>query len=147
GNKQIRRYKAEWTQADAERALAGCLLGSKTRKPFQTEVTLAQAAERYRTEKTRKHTAIQDVRMLTNVLIPFFGKDTPLQDITAARISEFRTHRLATTRGKDVDGRPKPLSPAGVNRPLALIRHLLRLARDEWEVLKEVPRIRMEREP
>jgi site-specific recombinase XerD len=34
-----------------------------------------------------------------------------------------------------------------VNRPLALLRHLLRLAHEEWEVIDAVPRIRMEKEP
>jgi len=33
------------------------------------------------------------------------------------------------------------------NRPLQLLRHLLRLAREEWEVLATVPKILMEREP
>jgi len=39
------------------------------------------------------------------------------------------------------------LSAAAVNRPLALLRHLLRLAHEEWEVIKVVPRIRLEKEP
>jgi len=34
-----------------------------------------------------------------------------------------------------------------VNRPLALLRHLLRLAHEEWEVLETVPKVRLEREP
>ena len=34
-----------------------------------------------------------------------------------------------------------------MNRALALLRHLLRLAHDEWELLEVVPRIRMEKEP
>jgi integrase len=34
-----------------------------------------------------------------------------------------------------------------INRPLQTLRHLLRLACDEWEVLTTVPKIRLEREP
>jgi len=41
----------------------------------------------------------------------------------------------------------KLLTPAAVNRPLALLRALLRMAHDEWEVLEAVPRIRLEKEP
>jgi hypothetical protein len=41
----------------------------------------------------------------------------------------------------------RPLTAAAVNRPLAVLRHLLRLAVEEWEVLDQVPRIRLEREP
>ena len=58
----------------------------------------------------------------------------PLAAITASRISECKGHRLSTVSG------------ATVNRSLALLRHLLRLAREEWELLDGVPRIRMERE-
>ena len=36
---------------------------------------------------------------------------------------------------------------AAVNRPLALLRHLLRLAHEEWESIDNVPRIRLEKEP
>lgn len=46
-----------------------------------------------------------------------------MTDITAGRISEYRAKRLAVTRGEGA-----PFSPAAVNRPLALLRHLLRLA-------------------
>jgi integrase len=41
----------------------------------------------------------------------------------------------------------RPLTGATVNRALALLRHLLRLAHDAWELLEVVPRIRPEREP
>jgi len=41
----------------------------------------------------------------------------------------------------------RPLTGATVNRALALLHHLLRLAYDEWELLEVVPRIRLEREP
>jgi hypothetical protein len=41
----------------------------------------------------------------------------------------------------------KPLSAAAVNRPLAVLRHLLRLAHEEWGVLDRVPKIRPEKEP
>ena len=39
------------------------------------------------------------------------------------------------------------LSAAAINRPLALLRHMLRLAHDEWEAVAEVPKIRLEKEP
>ena len=39
------------------------------------------------------------------------------------------------------------LSPSTVNRELALLSHLLRLARDEWNALAVVPRIRRLKEP
>ena len=41
----------------------------------------------------------------------------------------------------------RPLTAAAVNRPLALLRHLLRLAHEEWEALESVPKVRLEKEP
>jgi len=57
--------------------------------------------------------------------------------------------RLAASsvRRKDGAGEATKLSAASINRPLALLRHLLRLAHEEWEELATVPRIRLEREP
>jgi ribosomal protein S18 acetylase RimI-like enzyme len=43
-----------------------------------------------------------------------------------------------------VEQRP---TAAAVNRPLALLRPLLRLAHVEWEAIDNVPRIRLEKEP
>src|SRR5439155_3971859 len=40
----------------------------------------------------------------------------------------------------------RPYSPAAVNRPLAALHHMLRLAQEEWEAIAAVPRIRLERE-
>jgi integrase len=39
------------------------------------------------------------------------------------------------------------LSAAAINRPLALLRHLLRLAHDEWNLLESTPTVRLEDEP
>jgi len=54
--KQVRRYKAEWTQDDAEAELAKALLQIEPEKPKGAGITLAQAAERYLVTKTRKRT-------------------------------------------------------------------------------------------
>jgi integrase len=56
--------------------------------------------------------------------------------------------RLSTVRkiGEGDTAVERQLSAATVNRALALLRHLLRLAHEEWEVLDIVPRVRMERE-
>jgi integrase len=99
------------------------------------QTTVAQAFERYLKAKARKRTLRSDQRNAA-ILISVFGAETPLVEITAARISEYRATRLAL-----------PISPYAVNRPLAMLRHLLRLAHEEWEVLPSVPRIRLEREP
>jgi hypothetical protein len=51
------------------------------------------------------------------------------------------------TIGKGKDVVEPRLTAAAINRPLALLRHLLRLAHEEWGELDVVPKIRTEKEP
>src|SRR2546426_5210591 len=141
--RQIRRYKTEWTQDDAERELAAALQ-MEPERPNDASITLAAAAERYLGLKARKRTFTEDKRTLEH-LKAAFGETTLLAQITADRISKYKARRLATTR--TIGATEKLLSAAAVNRPLALLRHLLRLAHDEWGVLDRVPKIRTEKEP
>ena len=62
---------------------------------------------------------------------------TPLDAIDEAVIDGYKQRR---TRQASRYGRP--LSPASVNRELATLRRLLRLAQ-EWKILDRVPRIRL----
>jgi integrase len=141
GCQQVRQFKAEWTREDAENALAAIVLKLEQPKAPASGLTLSQAAERYLAAKARKRSVANDRRILEHFKTEF-GKDTALTEITASRISEYRAKRLGVKLGHSA----QPLSPAAVNRPLALLRHLLRLACDEWEVLPAVPKIRLEKE-
>ena len=58
--KQVRRYKAEWTQDDAEAELAKALLQIEPEKPKGPGITLEQAAHRYLASKARKRTIEAD---------------------------------------------------------------------------------------
>gem|GEM_PF-1892508 len=99
-------------------------------------------AERYLDAKARKRTVAEDKRQFEH-LKTVFGAETPLADVTAARISEYKAKRLSAKSERT----GRALTAAAVNRPLALLRHLLRLAHEEWEQLGAVPRIRLEKEP
>jgi hypothetical protein len=145
--KQVRRYKAEWTQDDAEAELAKALLDIEPAKPKGPGITLAQAADRYLSRKARKRTIEADRRQL-DLLKAEFGAETPLAEITASRISEYKAKRLAAVRKirKGEAGVERRLT-AAVNRPLKLLRHLLRLAHEEWGEIGVVPKIRTEKEP
>src|SRR5262249_26348680 len=83
--KQVRRYKAEWTQDDAEAELAKALLKIEPEKRKGPGITLAQAAERYLATKARKRTVEADRRQL-ETLKAEFGEETLLAAITASRI-------------------------------------------------------------
>jgi integrase len=105
-------------------------------------VTLSQAAERYlATATNRGNPRSRDERRIVAHLVKTFGADTPLREITAGRVSEYKDQR----RGIACTGRER--GAAAINRPLATLRHLLQLAHAEWELIDAVPRIRLEREP
>ena len=72
----------------------------------------------------------------------YFAAETPLAQITAARISAWKAQRLAATCPQT----KRHYSAAAINRPLAALHHLLKLAHEEWEVLPAVPKIRLEKE-
>jgi integrase len=149
--KQERKFSGEWTREDAQTALAARLLPVEALAPppaVGEGITFGQAAERYLAVKVRKRSLADDRRMLEQ-LKAAFGTETPLVEITASRISTYRTARLSamSRRRTAADGSARKLSAAAINRPLALLRHLLRLAHEEWEAVSTRPRIRLEQEP
>jgi hypothetical protein len=166
--------KRTWTYAGRKRTAYEFSIvhdGKRTRKQFPTRaeaqdeldkfrddlkrpapveaptLTFEAAITRYLVEK-RKGSIAEDKRILGH-LKDHFGKDTLLTDITAARISGYKAKWLGALRrvGEGEQSIERRLSGATVNRALALLRHLLRLAREEWEVPATVPRIRMEDDP
>ncbi len=148
GVRQVRSYKAEWTKEDAEKALAAQLLQIEHEKPKTPGISFGQACERYLATKSRKRSLENDTRIVKHLKVEL-GVDTPLREITADRISEYRSKRLAVVRkvGAGEKTTERPLTAAAINRPLALLRHLLVLAHDEWGAIDTIPRIRLEREP
>ena len=144
----MKSYRADWTREEAEAELAKQLLKIEPAKTKGTGITLKGAVERYLVAKARKLTLAEDKRQL-EALKTEFGPDTPVGDITANRISQYKDKRLSLVRtiGEGANAVERRLTNAAVNRPLALLRHLLRIAHEEWEVIDNVPRIRLEKEP
>jgi len=142
--KRCRQYRSEWTKDDAERELAKVKLGLEVLKANEKAagITFGEAAERYLKAKARKRDLEGDRGHLERLKL-HFGADTPLSAITAAKISEYKAQRLSTKSART----GKLLTAAAVNRPLSLLRHLVRIAHEEWEVLPSVPKIRLEKEP
>jgi len=143
---QVKRFNAEWTEDQAKDELLKFQLDRE--KPKAKPITLGDAAERYEVAKARKRSIREDQRTLKR-LLAHFGRETRLDKLTADVISQYRDQRLAAgskTR-KDKDGKPRRLSAAAINRELALLRHLLRLAHEEWGALAAVPKIRLQKEP
>ncbi len=139
--KQIRSYKAGWSQDDAEKALAEIKLGITQLKPQVAGLTFGEAVSRYLGEKSRKK-AIAEITRILQHWLSTFGADMLLSDITADRIAAWKAERM-----RAVSRQTKQLvSLASVNRPLTTLRALLRAAHREWQVLPSVPFIKTERE-
>jgi integrase len=98
-------------------------LGEKPRRTWQ------ETAVRWLREREHKATIEQDKAKL-RWLDQFFG-DKLLDEISRDLIDE-----VATTKRSEA-------TPATANRHLALIRAILRLARDEWEWIDKVPHVRL----
>ena len=77
--------------------------------------------------------------MTTSIAEPLNGRCP----VTASKISAWKAERLAATSKQTGE----PYSAASINRPLSVLRHLLRLAHEDWEALAAVPKMRAEREP
>src|SRR5215467_4260026 len=135
GTKRVRQYRSEWTKDDAERELAKVKLGleqrSKEPKAEAPGITLGEAVERFTAAKSRNKSLAETKRLLDG-LVQYFGKETPLARITADRIAAWQAGQ--------------PLSAAAINRPLAFLRAVLRMAHQRWEVLSKVPHIELEKE-
>ena len=100
--------------------------------------TLAEAFAKFLALKSNKKTAHEFQRVAEH-LKSAFGADTRLTDITSARIADYKIVRMAVRRGG------KSLTAAAINRPLGLLRNLLRQAA-KWKVITEVPEIDFEEE-
>ncbi len=139
--KRVRR-QGYLSRAEAQDALDALKHSDPAAAPATVStMTLAEAFERYFKAKARKRSLDEDESVAKHLKVKF-GEQTPLAEITASRISAYKASRLAVEKSR----RGAALSAASINRPLALLRHLLRLAHEEWEVLPAVPRIRLEKE-
>jgi integrase len=105
-------------------AYRGALLGIRPKRSWQ------EAVIRYLAVKAGLR-SIEDTRRICRMLDPYFGRLT-LDQLNGDAI--WRVVQGELRKGN---------KPATVNRYLALIRCLLRMARDEWEWIGSAPKIRL----
>jgi len=133
------------TRDDAQQALARRLLELKAPEPPPEQLlpkTFAVVADEYLSlKRAKRKRSIHDDELILKRLKAWFGDTAPITDITAHRIAQYECDRLSK-----MSARGTPLAAATLNRELALVRHLLRLA-EEWGYLDKVPRIRLAKEP
>jgi integrase len=145
-----RRYRKQFaTRAEAQTALDAKREELRNAKPKAdvAAITLGQALERLLELKSRKR-ALREYEWIAEHLKTALGAETPLASITTDRIVAYKAERLAAVRkvGKGDKAEERRLSAAAINRPLAILRHLLRQAK-RWKLVAEVPEIDMEKEP
>ena len=141
GGKLVRKFDASWSRDDARKALAERLL-QREQPAERAPKTFAAVADEYLEYKRGKgKRSVDGDALALKRLLAWFGADTPVAGITAHRISQYERARIA-----DTSRLGRPVSPATVNRELALMRHLLRLAR-RWGYVAAVPEIELAREP
>lgn len=135
GNKRV----AEQIEAARKTQLAKGELGIQDRKPVPTLREFAprfeKAIETQCGEKPRTVTFYK--AKLKALLADGILASTPLDAIDEAAIEAYKQ-----TRTRTISRRKKQLSPGSVNRELATLRRLLRLAH-EWKVISRVPRVHM----
>ena len=142
--KRVKTYKSEWTQQDAQTALAKALLHVEEPKAeTSVSITLAAAVTKYLGTRTNRGNprSVGEGRQLEHLKVAF-GADTLLSEITASKVSAYKASRL----GGVSEHTGRSLKAASVNRPLSILRHLMQLAHEEWDALPVVPRIRPEKE-
>src|SRR5258708_6274744 len=105
-------------------AFRGAVFGALPKRTWQ------EAVVRYLSVKANLR-SIEDVRRICRKLDPYFGTLT-LDQITGDKIWSVMQGELG-----------KGNKPATVNRYLALIRCLFRMARDEWQWVTSFPKIRL----
>jgi len=143
GIRQVRVFDADWTEDDAEKALAARILEIAVPKPAAPTPGLSFGAmvEKFLADKRAEgKRSIEDDEERSVPLLAFFDRNAPLSAITTRRVAEYRTARLATK-----SRRKMLLAPATVNRECALLRSILRMA-VAWDELAKLPVFRMAKE-
>jgi integrase len=142
GGKQERKFPGEWSKDDAQNALAARLLERDAPPPPAVPKAFGQISMEYLDYKRGKgkRSIRQDEQILTK-LQARLGADTSIVELTSQRVAQYERDRVVE---KSKLGRL--VTPSTVNRELAILRHLLRLA-EEWGYITKVPKIRLGREP
>lgn len=138
--KQERKFDAAWSKDDAQDGLAARLLERDTPpEPEPPAVkTFAQIAEEYLAYKRGKgKRSIGQDEQILGMLKARLGAETPIAEITAQRIAQYERQRVT-----EKSRLKRLVTLSTVNRELAILRHLLRLA-EEWGYIGKVPRIRL----
>ena len=110
------------------------------------DATLRQAVDRWKLHaKTHKLRNVADVLSMLEWWCDKLGEHRPLSRITRRDIMAAVEGKM--TIPKSSTEKPRPASPARINRYLAAIRRVLKLAAGPWEMIESCPEITLLPEP
>jgi integrase len=137
--KQSNKRVAEQIEAARKTQLAKGEVGIQERKPVPT---LKDFAPRFREAITiasaEKPRTVEFYNAKLNTLLA----NDVLANTKLDRIDEAAIEQYRQTRSRFTSRRKRPLAAGSINRELATLRRLLRLAH-EWKVIQRVPRVHM----
>lgn len=135
GNKRV----AQQIEAGRKTQLAKGEVGIQDRKPVPTFREFAPRFEQaIETECSEKPRTVEFYKAKLRTLVA----DAPLAASRLDSIDEAAIESYKQARVRVVSRRKMPLSAGSVNRELATLRRLLRLAH-EWKVIQRVPRVHL----
>lgn len=143
--RQERKVSSAWsTETEALEALAKRQREIGAGQLERVERTLGEAAKEYLQYKADhgKRTVASDRRILEGRLLPAFGAGRALRTLTAPAIAQYEKARMQTP----AKGRGRTVSAYTVANELAVLRHLLRLAK-RWGYVDAVPEITLPKKP
>jgi integrase len=134
----IKRSTGTTVKSDAQRfqeRLRGRL--QNIRETPAGAYTFNDAAIRWLDKKSKKRSLKRDVEIIA-WLKPHIG-DTLLSEITRDVVEALREKKSLERTNRS----GRPCSEQTVNRYMALLRSILRIARDDWEWLSKIPKVPM----
>lgn len=144
GVRQDRVFDSAWTPEFAEKELAARILElgaapvATAPEPRRLEQLITDYLDFKRAKGKR---SIRQDEQICAALKRGLGAGTLVAEITAQRIAQYDRDRVTQTSRLG-----RLVTPSTVNRELAILRHMLRLA-EEWGYVGKVPRIRLAKEP
>lgn len=130
--KRVRQSSGTEDRAEAEAYLAKLKLDAyrETHFGIKPQRTWQEAVVRYLTLKAGLR-SIQDIRRICRFLDPY------MRNLTLNQVNGDVVWTIVQGELK------RGIKPATVNRYLALIRNLLKMARDEWQWIDSIPKIKL----
>ncbi len=137
-SKVANKRTAEQIEAAKKTALAKGEVNIQERKPVPTLREFSKDFERaIKTQCAEKPRTIEFYLSRVKQLLKSEFADRPMNVIDEGAVEKYRQ-----TRAAKVSRLGRPLSPGSVNRELATLRRMVRLAY-EWKVIDRVPRVKL----